>query len=447
MNISVQALSAPEFINLQPLEISPYLSKCEIKILYAGQNRNGSYITKEVATEMSKTLRGAPIVGYFKPEKEDFADHGERIVFDDTGMHIDCMTRPYGFVSPDAQVWWQSFDDQDEFGNQIQREYLMTTGYLWTHQFEEAKKAIMGEGRPQSMELDEDSLQGHWAKDNKTGVEFFIINDATFSKLCILGEDVEPCFEGAKVSAPDVSATFSKDAGVFKKTLFSMMQELKDIMLSEKGGQQEMNNEMLNAETVVEESPVETFTEKAQAEESEVTPAADTFEKKEEEGEKSESEEDKDETPAAKEKDEDEEDKYALLRADYELIKQEKEILAQDYSALETKYQELLSFKNEIEKKEKQALIDSFYMLSDEDKNDVVTNINEYSYSDIKAKLAVICVDKKVNFNSAVNDENNDTTEEVSKPSVTYNLNNNDGDSCVPAWLAALKNTRDSRNQ
>jgi len=44
------------------------------------------------------------------------------------------------------------------------------------------------------MELDEKSLQGHWAKNIKNEMEFFIINDAIFSKLCILGDEVEPCF-------------------------------------------------------------------------------------------------------------------------------------------------------------------------------------------------------------------------------------------------------------
>jgi len=40
------------------------------------------------------------------------------------------------------------------------------------------------------MELDEKSLQGHWAKNSKNNMEFFIINDAIFSKLCILGDNV-----------------------------------------------------------------------------------------------------------------------------------------------------------------------------------------------------------------------------------------------------------------
>ena len=53
---------------------------------------------------MAKTLRGAPIVGYYKEEKEDFRDHGEQVIFDDEGIKFNCLTKPYGFVSPDAKV-------------------------------------------------------------------------------------------------------------------------------------------------------------------------------------------------------------------------------------------------------------------------------------------------------------------------------------------------------
>ena len=131
MHRSIATIDAPEFINLQPLDINPMMSKCEIKVLYIGGNRNHSYITKEVATEMAKTLRGAPIVGYYKEEKEDFADHGEQVIFDDEGIHFNCLTKPYGFVAPDAEIWFQKFVDTDDFGNEVEREYLMTTGYLF----------------------------------------------------------------------------------------------------------------------------------------------------------------------------------------------------------------------------------------------------------------------------------------------------------------------------
>jgi len=79
------------------------------------------------------------------------------MIWDDEGIRFNCLTKPYGFVSPDAKVWFQKFNDFDEFGNSIEREYLMTTGYLWTGQFEEAKSVIT-EGKAQSMELDENNL-------------------------------------------------------------------------------------------------------------------------------------------------------------------------------------------------------------------------------------------------------------------------------------------------
>ena len=94
MHQSVATIDSPEFINLKPLDINPLMSSCEIKVLYVGENRNHSYITKEVATDMAKTLRGAPIVGYFKTEKDDFADHGQQMVIDDEGIKFNCLTKP-----------------------------------------------------------------------------------------------------------------------------------------------------------------------------------------------------------------------------------------------------------------------------------------------------------------------------------------------------------------
>ena len=259
MHQSIATIDSPEFINLQPLDINPLMSSCEIKVLYLGENRNHSYISKEVATEMAKTLRGAPIVGYYKESTQDFGDHGERVIFDDEGIKFECLTKPYGFVAPDAKVWFQKFEDTDDFGNRIEREYLMTTGFLWTEQYEECKVAVE-EGRPHSMELDENTLDGHWSTNNKTGMDFFIINDAIFSKLCILGEDVEPCFEGSTVEAPKVSSSFSLVNDEFKQTLYTMMQELKFAL--EGGQNMEEENVIVNdvqpeVETEVVETPVE----------------------------------------------------------------------------------------------------------------------------------------------------------------------------------------------
>jgi hypothetical protein len=61
---------------------------------------------------------------------------------------------------------------------------------------------VEGKGNNQSMELDEETLDATWTKDRNGKPKFFIINEAIIEKLCILGEDNEPCFEGSHITAP-----------------------------------------------------------------------------------------------------------------------------------------------------------------------------------------------------------------------------------------------------
>lgn len=475
MHQSIATIDSPEFINLQPLEINPLMSSCEIKVLYLGENRNHSYITKDVATEMAKTLRGAPIVGYYKEEKDDFADHGERMIFDDEGIKFECLTRPYGFVAPDAKVWFQKFDDVDEFGNTTTREYLMTTGYLWTGQYEECKSVVEG-GKPQSMELDEESLEGHWSTNSKTGMDFFIINDAIFSKLCILGEDVEPCFEGSSITAPEVSKTFTKMDDNFKKTLYAMMQDLKFAL---EGGQKMIIDE---AETKVTESEVVETEAEITAEETSIKTEAtveeettleteessedkdtedqsvlaendnsiedqssqENFTKADDKDEEEESKDANDSKEDSESEEEDEDKEYKCGESDkkeksYSLLEIELAETKAAYADLEQKYQVLVEFKKQIDNEKKDALINSFYMLSDEDKADVIENKSNYSLDEIESKLSVICVRKRVNFDL----EDTSKKEEVVENVTTYNIN--DVEPTTPAWIAAIKNTRNSK--
>lgn len=443
MHQSVATIDSPEFINLQPLDINPLMSKCEIKVLYIGENRNHSFITKDVATEMSKTLRGAPIVGYYKEENQDFRDHGDQIIIDEKGIQFKCLTKPYGFVSPDAEVWFQKFEDTDDFGNKIVREYLMTTGFLWTGQFEEAKLAIE-QGRPHSMELDKDTLDGYWSENVNTKMELFIVNDAIFSKLCILGDDVEPCFEGSSVTAPNVSTNFSKVDDNFKQTLFSMMQDLKFAL--EGGNMAKVDEEKKDKTNETVENKTDKTTEDVKDTETEKDnkdkdkkknyTKEDKEDKKEEDNpapaEDKKPEEKKEETKTPAEDKKEEEDKKD--KKDYALMYSE---LETKYNDLSAKYESLVAFKQNVEKQQKEELIGGFYMLSDEDKKDVVAHIDEYSLDDIEAKLSVICVRKKVNFDLDDTSKNENKTEEEN-PVTTFNLENA-GDS-VPAWIKAIQN-------
>lgn len=338
----------------------------------------------------------------------------------------------------------------------------MTTGYLWSGQFEELSKVI-NEGQPQSMELDSDSLQGHWATDNNLGVDFFIINDATFSKLCILGDNVEPCYEGASVTSPEVSKNFSKNTD-FQQTLFSMMNDLQ-IALNSKGGLNMSENELItkSAETVEEqpelehelETPAdetaneelasveEEFTETDSADD--IDTVVETVEdntanefvdkKKEEEDDSDDKDEEESDDIDDEGEDDDDDDKK---KPDNQHSLEKFEALQAELESLRAEVQELRSFKLNVENQQKDALIASYHMLSDEDKAEVIAHKSEFSLDEIKAKLAVIYVEKNVNFDMIDGQEeveNNDST-----PAMTFSLDEEASEG-VPAFIEALRHT------
>lgn len=456
---SIATINSPEFINLQPLDINPMMSKCEIKVLYLGKNRNGTSINKQAATEMAKTLRGAPIVGYYREEKGDFFDHGDQVIYDGEGVHFKTLTKPYGFVSPDAEVWFQEFDEFDETGESTVRTYLMTTGYLWTGQFQEAQQLFNEGGKPQSMELDENSLTGFWSKDENSECDFFIINDAIFSKLCILGDDVEPCFEGASVTAPNISKNFTLDDD-FKKTLYEMMKELQYTL---QGGNYKVEDDVkkksADSSTVVEpeeviEQPVETptepedntstnedttvvenseesvsqadngadgdATEGGDAGESGSSGSADYVKDDKEEEEKKDDD---------KEEEDEEKKKYSLLLTQFEELQKSFTQLQEQADSAQKELAQFKEYAEKVENEKKDALIEEFYMLSADDKKDVIEHKAEYTLDEIKSKLAVICFDKKVAYTAA------DEKDNIKDMTVVI-----DSTEQAPAWLVAVDN-------
>lgn len=513
---SEATLEPIEIINIEPLVYSPLISKCQIKVCYVGDepNRNRSIITKDVAKKIAPSLRGCPIVGFYDGGTADYEEHNRQIDLAGGKFELKDTTKPYGFVDLNAKVWFQKFVDDDEF----EREYMVTEGYLWTEQYPESQR-IIDKGNNQSMELDEKTLDATWTKDNNGNHKFFIINEAIISKLCILGEEYEPCFEGATITKPKIN--FSLDDN-FKEQLFSMMKELKEL-LQDKGGERVFNTyaveigdaiwtslyshvQTLNTEEIkysinavcedeeqkfaVLESDAKYYRldfSLSEAEEMEFaeelvdvtesfTPstepqfsaeAVETFEAefaaKGKEDDKDDDDDDKEKCPkCGKPKDEcecddddDEEDKkkycleevveYIQLVADHEELQTSYSQLEERFNELEatkeqleTELNGLREFKKASELKEKEALIESFYMLSQEDKKDVVEHIEEYSLDDIEAKLSIICVRNKVSF-----DLNEDIKKD--KPATTFNLENHAQDVNMPDWVKAVIETTESK--
>lgn len=421
-HVSIKLNTPQEFINVTP--INPLISKCQIKVCYVGDtpNRNGSVITKETATEMANSLPGSPIVGRYLKEKEDFEEHSREMVIEDGELTFKDLTQPYGFVDLNAKCWFQKFMDDG-----VEHEYLMTEGYIWTGRYPEAQR-IIDKGNNQSMELDDKSLQGSWSKDENGFYEFFIINEAVISALCILGEDVEPCFEGAAVTKVQFSLENS-----FKEQLFSMINEMKEIL--SKGGEPVEDNK-LNETSVVEEiTETPEVTEEFAAEQVEdvAEPVVETPEEVPAE---------EVEAPVEESAEEEEtiiEDAPAEETAEEEVVEEDDTIkfsveefttLQAENETLKAEIEELKAFKLNIERVEKQNMIDKFYMLSDEDKADVVANIDTYTLDEIESKLCVTCFRKNISFSV-------ETKEEEAEDVTTYNLQK-DYDS-TPAWIKALE--------
>lgn len=427
------ALNTPvEMIEITP--INPLISKCQIKVCYVGDepNRNGTIITKDVAKTLANSLPGSPIVGFFNEKLGDFEEHNWELKLEDGKLQFEPTTRPYGFVDLGAKVWFQKFLDDG-----VEHEYLVTEGYLWTGQFPETQR-VLENGNNHSMELDERFVDGTWTNPDKDGIQFFIINEAIISKLCILGEDFEPCFEGSQIT----KVQFSFDDG-FKDKLYALMDEMKQVL--DKGGVSVNEEKVLVEEEVLEdqepisEDPVSENAETQDEPVEETEPAAI---EKEPETEFADKDKDEDEEVCPEcgkpldecECDKDKKEKFSLDEIpEYVELKNSYDSLKADYDTLKAERDTLYSFKAEIDKEKKQAMIDSFYMLSDSDKKDVQENIDKYSLDDIEAKLSIICVRNKVNF--SLDDE------EEKEGVMTYSLNGNDSDDSVPAWVAALRET------
>jgi len=123
--------------------------------------------------------------------------------------------------------------------------------------------------------------------------------------------------------------------------------------------------------------------------------------------------------------------KFTDLETKYSALEQEKTNLDNEVTALR-------EFKLNAERQSKQQMIDSFYMLSDEDKKDVAEHIDTYSLDDIEAKLSILCVRNKVNFNLEEKHKEEDNT-----PKGLFNLNNPETDN-VPDWVKAIRETAKS---
>lgn len=396
--------SSPQFLDLQPSDVSSHIFKCTVKVMYTEGNRNGTYISKEQAEKLGARLRGAQVVGYFKKENNDFSDHGIVITIDNDGITEEKRTIPIGFVPTDAKVWFQDFVETNDFGEEITRTYLLTECYIWDNI--EGTDTIKEKPKNQSMEIE--ISDAHWAM-NEEGIEFYVIDDAEITALCILGDNVEPCFEGANINKNE-STSYSLESN-YVNTLKSMMNELQTIL---KGGEKKLDKEKDNYSNNPQdvEEVVETETEKVEVETE--TPTDEAKEVVETETEEFEVEtgaaevETETEDEVVVEEEEPTETETEDFKAKYELTLEENEKLKNELEELKTSYNELKEFKLNVEREQKLEVVNNFTVLTDEEKKDIVENIDSYSLDDVKSKLSIAYAEKSNLFAKVAEEKEND---------------------------------------
>ena len=159
-------------------KFSDTISRGRCKVFYKGRNRNGTYITPEFAEKLIASAPYTPIKGIYNEDAEDYTDHGTKR----------SEGRIYGVVPANPNFAWERHTDADG----IEREYACFDVLYYTALYKEAGAIA---GKSESMELYRQTLKGEWKIIE--GKKTYVFTDGCFLGLQALGDDVEPCFEGA----------------------------------------------------------------------------------------------------------------------------------------------------------------------------------------------------------------------------------------------------------
>lgn len=200
-----------KFENIE--DINPSFAKARVGIAYAGRNRNKSSIKKEVFEEAVPSLFYCPVVGRYDPDKNDFGSHDIRVVKNSEGdLTIENATTPFGVVFADDGVVWETVTEEDG----TQRDYLFCNVILWKRQYGYECLASQDTWH-QSMEINVE----RYVVDNDGYCD---IEKMYFEALCILGNDVTPCFESASVQLASNTAVSS-----YRLQFNAMLDELREL--------------------------------------------------------------------------------------------------------------------------------------------------------------------------------------------------------------------------
>lgn len=329
--------------------------KVTISVMSCDQIANGTKFTKEAVTNALDTLNYAPLIGYFNGD--DFEGHGIEYVISDSEFKCTVKTIPFGVVVKDSQRWEKVQKQNGEY-----EDYLVVDAYMWSR-YEEATSKVKENKCNQSMEVICNA--GTYKEEG-----YFEVTDFSFSGLCILGENVAPAFNLAKVRT---SESFDKDE--FTSIFEEMTEALKAFL---------------------------------EAEEDDFAKCGDDEEdkKKKCEDDEDDDDEDEDEDEDFKKKRKCSEEEYEAeivsLKAQYSDLLAEHESLKEKYSSLENEVVELREYKATKENELKEAELEDevfskFESLRGIEGYEEIYNLRfELSKEDLTMRLKALAYDNGV---------------------------------------------------
>lgn len=212
----------------------------KVRVFSKYENRNGSYITDEVAQQLIHSAINVPVVGLYDHEKQDWVGHAGA-----------GLVNAYGYCK-EFLGWEPQIDDDG-----ITREYAVFSIVLFSNYFKETSQIV---GKSQSMELSPSSITGSWQTRPDCEYEVYVYTTAKMASFCLLGDIQTPCFSQ--------SAFFEKADSQFEQ-FSKLLMDLQDKVKQYSGGQNAMNvkvngvenehfNDMFNAlnPDFTEENPV-----------------------------------------------------------------------------------------------------------------------------------------------------------------------------------------------
>lgn len=353
--------------------------KVTISVMSCDQIANGTKFTKEAVTNALDTLNYAPLIGYFNGD--DFEGHGIEYVISDSEFKCTVKTIPFGVVVKDSQRWEKVQKQNGEY-----EDYLVVDAYMWSR-YEEATSKVKENKCNQSMEVICNA--GTYKEEG-----YFEVTDFSFSGLCILGENVAPAFNLAKVRT---SESFDKDE--FTSIFEEMTEALKAFLEAEeddfaKCGDDDEDKKK-KCEDDEDDEDEEDYKKKKRCEDDE-----------DDEDEDDEEDEDEDEDEDVKKKKKCSEEEYEAeivsLKAQYSDLLAEHESLKEKYSSLENEVVELREYKATKENELKEAELEDevfskFESLRGIEGYEEIYNLRfELSKEDLTMRLKALAYDNGV---------------------------------------------------